>query len=61
MWGNFGAAFSAVMVPPLLKWGEATGSGQMLVFAACSLAFFIASFAALGMNATKLVQKVATE
>ena len=61
MWGNFGAAFSAVMVPPLLKWGEATGSGQMFVFAACSLAFLIASFAALGMNATKLVQKMEPE
>jgi len=44
-----------------LKWGEATGSGQMFVFAACSLAFLIASFAALGMNATKLVQKMEPE
>ena len=57
MWGNLGAAFSSVMVPLLSKWGQAMGNEELLVFAAMSSAFFIASFAALGMNATQRVQK----
>ncbi len=53
MWGNFGAAFSASMVPALMTWGSQHGSGQSLVFIACGSAFFIAGIAAMGMDATK--------
>ena len=56
MWGNFGAAFSASMVPRLMAWGSASGSGQSLVFIGCASAFFIAGLAALGMDATKPLQ-----
>ncbi len=56
MWGNFGAAFSASMVPRLMAWGSASGSGQNLVFIGCASAFFIAGLAALGMDATKPLQ-----
>ncbi|HQX52906.1 MAG TPA: MFS transporter, partial [Planctomycetaceae bacterium] len=53
MWGNFGAAFSASMVPVLMTWGSQHGSGHSLVFIACGGAFFIAGIAAMGMDATK--------
>ena len=53
MWGNFGAAASAKMVPLLVAAGAANGSGQNLVLIACASAFFIAGTAALGMDATK--------
>jgi MFS family permease len=53
MWGNFGAALSAYMVPQLLKYGAEDGSGQTLVFVVCASAFFVAAIAALGMDATK--------
>ncbi len=56
MWGNFGAAFSAMLVPYLMKWGEASGRGQDLVFIVCGSAFFVASLMMLGMDATKPVQ-----
>ncbi|MGV3485863.1 MAG: MFS transporter [Planctomycetaceae bacterium] len=61
MWGNFGASLSAVMVPKLLRWGEAGGNGQTLVFLACAGAFFVAGTAMLGMDATKLVVPVDTD
>lgn len=57
MWGNFGAALSSIMVPWLMKLGEGTaeqeGMGNGLVFMACGGAFFLAGFAALGMDATR--------
>jgi MFS family permease len=56
MWGNFGASFGAIIVPYLLNWGETSGNGQSMVFAACSGAFFLASIAMLGMDATRPVQ-----
>lgn len=56
MWGNFGAAFSASMVPKLMAWGSASGSGQSMVFMGCAGAFFIAAVAAIGMDATKPLQ-----
>lgn len=56
MWGNFGAAFSASMVPKLMAWGSASGSGQSMVFMGCAGAFFIAALAAIGMDATKPLQ-----
>ncbi|HCS50267.1 MFS transporter [uncultured Rubinisphaera sp.] len=53
MWGNFGAALSAIMVPQLMNYGSKSGSGETLVFLACAAAFFIAGLAAMGMDATK--------
>lgn len=53
MWGNFGAAVSAKIVPLLMVYGSSTGSGQGLVFMMCAGAFFVAGLAALGMDATK--------
>jgi nitrate/nitrite transporter NarK len=53
MWGNFGASVSAIMVPILMNYGAADGSGQTLVFVVCASAFFVAAIAALGMDATK--------
>ncbi|MEQ9410856.1 MAG: MFS transporter [Fuerstiella sp.] len=53
MWGNFGASASAIMVPKLLEYGKQDGSGQQMVFMACAGAFFIASLASLGMDATR--------
>jgi len=56
MWGNFGAALSAIMVPVLLTYGTSSGSGEKLVFLACAGAFFIAGLAAMGMDATKPIE-----
>ncbi len=53
MWGNFGAAFSSKLVPFILAMSTESLSGQTLVFLTCAGAFFVAGFAALGMNATK--------
>lgn len=53
MWGNLGAAASAVMVPWLMKYGDSDNSGQSLVFLACGSAFLVGGVAALGMDATK--------
>ena len=53
MWGNLGASVSSIMVPKLLAYGSADGSGQQLVFYACATSFFIAGAAALGMDATR--------
>ena len=53
MWGNFGAAFSSKLMPFLLVYGSSIMPGQTLVFLTCAGAFFVAGFAALGMNATK--------
>ena len=57
MWGNLGAALSAVMVPKLLRYGQSDGSGQTLVFIACSLAFLVAGISVLGIDATRLIQR----
>jgi MFS family permease len=53
MWGNFGAAISAKVVPLLMVQGSQGGGGQSLVFITCAGAFFVAALAALGMDATK--------
>ncbi len=53
MWGNFGAAISAKVVPLLMVQGSQSGGGQSLVFITCAGAFFVAALAALGMDATK--------
>ncbi|MFN9969963.1 MAG: MFS transporter, partial [Phycisphaerae bacterium] len=55
MWGNFGAAFIAILVPRLLSWGESAGYGNQPVFFVCGGAFFLAAFAALAMDATRQV------
>ncbi len=55
MWGNFGAAFSAWLVPQLMTWGEASGQGTDLVFIFCGGAFFVAAAMTLGMDATRKV------
>jgi MFS family permease len=57
MWGNFGASLSSMIVPSLLLYGAMSGSGQSLVFLMCACAFFIAGTAALGMDATRPLQK----
>jgi len=53
MWGNFGAAISAMMVPHLMHAGASGEGGQHLVFIACAGAFFLAALAYSGMDATK--------
>jgi sugar phosphate permease len=53
MWGNFGAAFSAMIVPYLMRWGEASGNGQDFVFIVCGSSFFLAAIFTLGMDATR--------
>jgi len=58
MWGNLGAAVSAVMVPWLVKQGA--GDGQASVFLACAAAFLVAALAALGMDATRPILPGAT-
>lgn len=57
MWGNLGAALSAVMVPFLMRYGQEQNSGQYLVFMACSLAFLVAGVSTLGIDATRLIQR----
>jgi len=56
MWGNFGAAVSAKLVPLLMVYGASQGMGQNLVFLTCAAAFFVAGLAALGMDATRPLQ-----
>lgn len=60
MWGNFGAAVSAKLVPFLLVYGSSGGTGQSMVFGVCALSFFIAGLSALGMNATKPLKTATT-
>jgi len=59
MWGNFGASFSAMMIPRLRAYGDLDGprygTGQQLVFLACAGFFIVAGLAACGMNATRPV------
>ncbi len=55
MWGNFGAAACAMMVPWLLRIGGDGEAGQRLVFIACAGAFFLAALTVLGMDATKVI------
>lgn len=56
MWGNFGAASSAIVLPRLQTLGEQTGQGDTLVFLVLGGAYFAAALAVLGMNATKPIQ-----
>ncbi|MEO1527169.1 MAG: MFS transporter [Planctomycetota bacterium] len=62
MWGNLGAAASAVAVPKLetlgsgLSIGTGDDRGATLVFATCASMYFVAALAAFGMNATKSVR-----
>lgn len=56
MWGNLGATLIALLVPVLMRWGEDRGWGQSLVFFACSGAFFLASVASLGIDASQRIQ-----
>lgn len=56
MWGNFGAASSAIVLPRLQTLGEQTGQGNTLVFLVLGGAYFAAALAVLGMNATKPIQ-----
>ena len=52
MWGNFGASASAAAVPILMSMG-----GETLTFLTCAGMYFVASLAALGMDATLTVRK----
>lgn len=56
MWGNFGAASSAIVLPRLQTLGEQTGQGNTLVFMVLGGAYFAAALAVLGMNATMPIQ-----
>jgi len=53
MWGNLGASLSAFMVPQLMKLGESSGNGQLIVFAVCSGFFFLACAASFGIDASE--------
>ena len=57
MWGNFGAAVIAKLVPKLLELGESGGTGQRNVFLVCSGALFLYGFISLCLDATKQVLK----
>ncbi|MFG0262434.1 MAG: MFS transporter [Novipirellula sp. JB048] len=61
MWGNFGAAASAIAVPRLMTLGESIpdgiGSGQSLVFLTCAGMYMLAGLAILGTDATKPIRK----
>jgi len=53
MWGNLGASLSAFMVPQLLKLGESSGNGQLIVFTVCSGFFFVACAASFWIDASE--------
>jgi len=53
MWGNFGAAAVAQLVPTLVAAGLTQEAGQSHVFMACAVALFLSSVAALGMDASR--------
>lgn len=55
MWGNFGASFSAVMVPAIQKLFNDPGDGQRMVFIVCGSAFFVTCAASFGMDATRRI------
>jgi ACS family glucarate transporter-like MFS transporter len=61
MWGNLGAAASAVAVPRLMTLGNAEGSlfgsGQTTVFVTCASMYLVAAVAVLGTDATQPVRK----
>ena len=61
MWGNFGAAMIAKLVPLLLVLGKSGGTGQRNVFLVCAGALFLYGLISLGLDATKPVLKPATE
>lgn len=60
MWGNLGAAASAVAVPHLLNLGNSLDSifsdGQILVFLTCAGMYGVAGLAVLGTDATKPIR-----
>ncbi len=56
MFGNLGASLSSIMVPYLLLQGQTIGVGDLLVFVACSGAYFFAAACLLGIDATKVVR-----
>jgi MFS family permease len=53
MWGNFGAALHAKLIPMLLASTLGSTYGYGAIFVVCALSFFIAGTCALGMNASK--------
>ncbi|WP_197169461.1 MFS transporter [Novipirellula galeiformis] len=61
MWGNFGAAASAIAVPRLMTMGESIpegfGSGQSLVFLTCAGMYMLAGLAILGTDATRPIRE----
>jgi len=59
MWGNFGAALNASLIPVLYLWGVGMNWDYGLVFLVCGSAFFVASLSALGMDATRPLQPAA--
>ena len=56
MWGNFGAAASAIAVPRLMTMGERFGSGETLVFLTCAGMYLLAAIAVIGTDATKTIR-----
>ncbi|GDY23102.1 glucarate transporter [Verrucomicrobiota bacterium] len=61
MWGNFGAAMIAKLVPWLLAIGTSGEAGQRNVFLVCAGALFLYGFLSLGLDATKPVLKTAAQ
>lgn len=57
MWGNFGAALHAKLIPLLLGSTLESNSGYAMVFLLCAISFFVAGFCALGINASKPIMK----
>lgn len=53
MWGNFGAALHAKLIPILLASTLGSTYGYGIVFVVCALCFFLAGICAMGMNASK--------
>jgi MFS family permease len=57
MWGNLGAAASAVAVPRLMTWGGDSIGGETLVFVTCAAMYFLAAVAVLGTDATQPIRR----
>ena len=55
MWGNFGAALHAKLIPILLASSLGASHGYGAVFLVCGFCFFVAGICALGMNASKTI------
>ncbi|GAA4473225.1 MFS transporter [Novipirellula rosea] len=64
MWGNFGAAASAIAVPRLMTMGRSidgvSSDGQSLVFLTCAGMYMMAGLAILGTDATRLIRQPST-